>query len=598
MENTYLEPSRELPVYAECDLLVVGAGAAGQAAALAAARAGLKNIILMERYGYMGGDVTGGYVVMIPNMSWYNKSFVRGIQEEWMTRLEKIPGALLTPSLDEIGSENKFLVNRWKSINGALCRPVPDIGKPQHLVRAPQYEPNELKIILDEMVFEERDAIKVLYHTWGVRPIVEDDKMEGVIFESKEGRKVIKAKFVIDATGDGDIYSQTGAPYFSLADGKARSAGTALVWRAGGVDWELWSEWLEAHPDLKQNWRRAIFEITGFRCIPYNTNNPFICWFNNNHNPMDCTRIEDMTQTEIETRLSIHKVLDFMKEICPLAWRDAYLYDIAPQLGARCSRRLDGEYLMSANDFAFAKRHDDVIAWHSTISQINDCGPVEIPYRSILPKKIDNLLAPGRHFSADDISIDWLNLIPQCVGTGQAAGVAAAVALLDGTTAHTVDIKKVQDILAGEQDVPLPRNSHTDPSYTELCREKQYGLYTEFAMKAQAEGEGVWDFRKDQEMLNKARRGEGNMGPGGQGRRPGMGQGQGGMRPGMGQGQGGMRPGMGQGGEGRRPGMGPGGQGRPGMGEGRRPGMGRPGMGPGRRPGMPEGDPEGGSHDI
>ena len=80
--SVFVEKARELPVYAECDLLVVGGGAAGSSAAIAAARAGLKNIILMERYGYMGGDVTGGYVVMIPAMSWYNKSFVRGLQEE------------------------------------------------------------------------------------------------------------------------------------------------------------------------------------------------------------------------------------------------------------------------------------------------------------------------------------------------------------------------------------------------------------------------------------------------------------------------------------------------------------------------------------
>ena len=146
---------------------------------------------------------------------------------------------------------------------------------------------------------------------------------------------------------------------------------------------------------------------------------------------------------------------------------------------------------MTANDFAFAKQHDDVIAWHSTICQINDCGPVEIPYRAILAQKVDNLLAPGRHLSTDNVAIDWLNLIPQCTGTGQAAGVAAAVAIMDGASAHTVDIKKVQDILAGEQNVPLPRNVHTDPSYTELAEEKQYGLYTAAARLAKETGDAL-----------------------------------------------------------------------------------------------------------
>ena len=177
-------------------------------------------------------------------------------------------------------------------------------------------------------------------------------------------------------------------------------------------------------------------------------------------------------------------VLAYLKEAVPVAFRHAYLYDIAPQLGYRCSYRLKGEYVMTANDFAFAKQHDDVIAWHSTICQLNDCGPVEIPYRAILPQKIDGLLCPGRHLSADNVAIDWLNLIPQCVGTGQAAGVAAAVAVANGTTVRDVDIRRVQDILAGEQDVPLPRNEHTDPSYTEMCEEHEYGLYTDLAKEA------------------------------------------------------------------------------------------------------------------
>lgn len=496
MSNTYTEAARELPVYAECDLLVVGAGAAGQAAAVAAARAGCRNVILMERYGYMGGDVTGGYVIMMPNLSWYNKSFVRGIQEEWFTRLEKRPGSVMAPALDEIGSTDPALVYRWKAVHDCVSRGTFDGCKESQLVRAPYFEPNELKIILDEMVYELRDRITVMYHTFGARPVVEDNVMKGVIFESKEGRKLIRAKFVIDATGDGDIYSQAGAPWSGLSELGTRSSGTALVWRAGGVNWNKWYEWQNAHPDLVPEIRKALTDIQGFGGFPLPSNNPNICWFNNNHNPMDCTRIEDQTRTEIETRLVIHKVLDYLKKACPYVWGDAYLYDIAPQLGTRCSRRLKGEYVMTANDFAFAREHDDVIAWHSTICQINDCGPVEIPYRAILPQKIDNLLAPGRHLSTDSVAIDWLNLIPQCTGTGQAAGVAAAVAIADGTGAHSVDIRKVQDILAGEQDVPLPRNSHTDPSYAELAKEKQYGLYTAAAKLAKETGDAL-AFRQD-----------------------------------------------------------------------------------------------------
>ncbi len=497
--KTYLEPSTEIPIYDECDILVVGGGSAGHAAALAAARAGAKNIILMERYGYMGGDATGGYVIMVPNLSWYDKAFVRGIQEEWFTRLEKIPGAVTGPSLKEFGAKDPAKLYPWGSYLDCTSRSDYEGAKEKCLVRAVHYEPNELKIAMDQMLYEERDAIRICYHSWVTKPIVENDQVKGVIFESKEGRKAILAKVVIDATGDGDIFSKSGAPYASLADGTCRSSTTALVYRVGGVDWSAYYEWQKAHPLEAQAFATGLSKSAGYRVVPFQSSRKGVCWIDNWHSNRDCTVIQDQTATEINTRLTIHSLIDYMKECVPGAFGDAYLYDIAPQLGCRCSRRLKGEYVMSASDFAFAKKHDDVIAWHSTICQINDCGPVEIPYRAILPQKIDNLLAPGRHLSTDDVAIDWLNLIPQCVGTGQAAGVAAAVAVKDSSTTHSVDIQKVQDILV-DQNVPLPRNAmfeQKDPSYRELVEEKEYGLYTAAARAAQKEKENFSGFRQD-----------------------------------------------------------------------------------------------------
>lgn len=495
----YQEPAASIPVYAQCDILVVGGGSAGHAAALAAARAGAKNIILMERYGYMGGDATGGYVIMVPNLSWYDKPFVRGIQEEWFTRLAHIPGAVAGPSLQEIGSSNPAKLYYWSSFLDCTSRSDYEGAKSKCLVRAVHYEPNELKIAMDQMLCEERDAIQICYHSWVSKPIVENGTVKGVIFESKEGRKAILAKVVIDATGDGDLYSKSGAPYASLADGTCRSSTTALVYRVGGIDWNLYQEWQHAHPTEAAAFAAGLSKTAGYRLVPFRSSRDGVCWMDNWHSNKDCTVIKDQTATEISTRLSIHEVIAYMKECVPSAFKNAYLYDIAPQLGCRCSRRLIGEYQMTANDFAFAKQHDDVIAWHSTICQINDCGPVEIPYRAILPQKVEGLLAPGRHLSTDDVAIDWLNLIPQCVGTGQAAGVAAAVAVADGTTTHTVNIRKVQDILV-EQNVPLPRNAKfqaMDPSYQELVDDKEHGLYTAAARAAAANRLDTRSFRQD-----------------------------------------------------------------------------------------------------
>lgn len=492
MGKMYLEPASEIPVFDECDILVVGGGAAGHSAAIAAARAGCKNVVLIERYGYMGGDVTGGYVIMVPDLSWYDKSFVRGLQEEWFTRLQPVTDAVRGPSLDKIGSTDPLLLDAWRNIHDCVSR---NVNSPNRLVRAVYYEPNQLKIEMDKMLLEEKGRIRVYCHCWGTKPIMDGNTVNGVIFESKEGRKAIMARIVIDATGDGDLYSQTKAPYFGLADERTRSATTALVYRIGGIDWDMYQEWRRSRPELALKVRECISRIAGFNAMPLPTNQNDMCWINNWHANMDCTKVNDLTATEMRTRNSIREVIAYLKEAIPTAFRNAYLYDIAPQTGNRCSRRLDAEYVMKPEDFAFGTKFEDVIAWHSTICQINDCGPVEIPYRTMVPKGVENLLAPGRHFGADAIAIDWLNLIPQCVGTGQAAGVAAAVATADQTTVRTVNIRKVQDILV-DQDVPLPRHPGVDPSYTECCEAHEYGLFTDMAKAAKTDKDYFKNFRQ------------------------------------------------------------------------------------------------------
>lgn len=487
----YREPASDLEVYAECDVLVVGAGAAGHSAAVAAARAGAKNVILMERYGYSGGDVTGDYVLMVPKLSWKTLPFVRGLQEEWFDRMEKnAPGSTWGPGMEDIGKEDKALMFRWEHKMDTVSP-----SEPKMLVRSVYYDGPQLEIELDMMLLELKDQIRVLYHCWGTRPIVENNVMKGVIFESKEGRKVVLAKVVIDATGDGDLFRQTGAPYEDLSDTFTRSHNTTLAWRVGGVNTQYLIDWRKAHPELWREINKEVCRITGLSGSAPSWDEPNgNCLVFNKHANVNCATIKDLTATEINTRKSIREVIEYCKKAIPGAYKDMYLLSIAPQTGVRCSRRLSGEYVMSAKDWALAVEHDDVIAWHSTICRLNDCAPVEIPYRAILPRGVDNLLCPGRHLSADAISIDWLNLIPQCIGTGQAAGVAAAVAVNSGVGTHDVNIRTVQDILV-EQNVPLPRNPKTDPVYEELVREFDHGLYTEYGRMARENPESVKTMR-------------------------------------------------------------------------------------------------------
>lgn len=489
MGKTYIEPSNTLLIYDECDVLVIGGGAAGHSAAIAAARAGCEKVVLMERYGYFGGDATGGYVIMIPALSWRNFSLVRGLQEEWFTRLDKsAPEAYICPSLDEIGETSPIKLDRWSLIHGCTMYKG---ALSDRLVRAPYFEPNQLKIEMDLMVQEEPN-IKVMLHSWGTKPIMEGNTIKGVIYESKEGRKAIMAKVVIDATGDGDIFAQAGAPNFERPAPNSRADKTALVWRMGGVDFELYARWGRDNPEALASFKDELERVAGYRTLPLPSERNDVIWFNNWLGGLYCIDIEDIKKTEFMVRNSIRRIIKFCKEAMPAAFRNAYLYDIAPQLGSRCSRRLNGEYVMSKLDFACASKFDDVIAWHSCIGHSNDGVPIEIPYRCILPQKIENLLCPGRHLSADDKAIDGLNLIPQCVGTGQGAGVAAAVCVLEGTTTHNVNIKRVQDILCHEQDVPLPRQDNTDPELVRQLEEYKYGTMTPMAKKIRAEAGLDW----------------------------------------------------------------------------------------------------------
>jgi hypothetical protein len=138
-------------------------------------------------------------------------------------------------------------------------------------------------------------------------------------------------------------YSGRQVPHKELADSNTRSSTTALVWRIGGIDWNLYYEWQKANREAAGALYMNISKIAGFRCAPIPGSQYDWAWINNWHADKDCSKIKDMTATEINTRNTMRDVLAYLKEACPLAFRNAYIYDIAPQLGCRCSRRLQGE---------------------------------------------------------------------------------------------------------------------------------------------------------------------------------------------------------------------------------------------------------------
>ena len=224
-------------------------------------------------------------------------------------------------------------------------------------------------------------------------------------------------------------------------------------------------------------------KVAGYPTLFLPTERNDVVWFNNWLPNLNCIDLEDIKYSEFLVRNSIRRIIRFCREYMPATMRNAYLFDIAPQLGSRCSRRLDGEHTLTRLDIATARKFDDVIAWHSVVGMVNEGAPIEIPYASILPKKTENLLCPGRHLSADESTIDGVSLIPQCVGTGQAAGVAAAVCVREGTTTHNVNIARAEDPVHGAGRASAAPGEHGPRARARELEEYKYGTMTKAAKK-------------------------------------------------------------------------------------------------------------------
>ena len=232
--RTYLEPAREIPVFAETDVLVVGGGPAGTAAAIAAGRLGA-DVLLVERYNHLGGLSTGGLVIWIDRMSdWSGRHIIRGIANELMERLPK--DAIQGPQRIDWGSKDAATAAYWAQRTAAYHGIV---------TWSPTIDPEALKTLSMQMVGEAK--VRLLLHAWAAAPILEGNAVKGAIFESKEGRHAVFAKIVIDTTGDADLIARTQASFefghrrrrhpplhqYGVPAGRGRHGAVARVPQAG-----------------------------------------------------------------------------------------------------------------------------------------------------------------------------------------------------------------------------------------------------------------------------------------------------------------------------------------------------------------------------
>jgi hypothetical protein len=438
-----IQETLETKVCHEADVVVVGGGPGGHSAALAAARNGARTV-LIERYGHLGGMATGGIVIQIPHMSDGGKEpQIGGLCQEWLNRLDVI-GGTLHPRLEDIGSTDPALIKKWRRFMGNVNN-----GRIEHTAWV---DPELLKCVLNDMVSEA--GVKLFLHSWGTRVIVNKDKVEGIVFESKSGRQAILGKIIIDGTGDGDLLPSAGAEFDGKLDRSIRSSMLALVFRLGNCDYQKLCDFKEAEPQKYDELMKELGNYAGTRLLPLPSPRNDVLWINNWIPDLDCTRVEDLTKLEVEMRRIMLRGHEFMKKNIP-SFENSFILDTASQTGTRGSRRLIGEYYITREDMDGGKKYEDTVATFPHHGPLGKTGLINFPYRALVPRKIEGLLVAGRSFSSDPHANNNANLIPHCIAMGQAAGTAAAMAIKQGISPRKVNYGQLQNNLI-KQGVPLP----------------------------------------------------------------------------------------------------------------------------------------------
>lgn len=431
------EPSRDINVCDEADVVVVGGGPGGHSAAIAAARNGAR-VVLIERYGHLGGMATGGIVIQIPHMSDGGKEpVIAGLSLEWLERLDTI-GGTLRPRMEDIGSTEDKLVSRWRRFMGNVIN-----GRIEHTAWV---DPELLKCVLNDMV--EEAGVKLYLHSWGTRAIVNNGEVKGIIFESKSGRQAVLGKVIIDGTGDADLLPSAGAEFDGTINPSSRSSMLALVFRLGNCDYQKLCDFQEANREKYRELMKGLAEAAGTFLLPLPSPRNDILWVNNWIPGLDCTKVEDLTRLEVEMRKIMLRGHAYMKKNIP-TFENSFILDTASQTGTRGSRRLVGEYVITRDDFQSCKKYDDTIAVLPRLGPPGDreVKHVYIPYRALVPVRIDGLLVAGRSFSSDMEANNMANLIPHCISMGEAAGTAAALSVKQGISVRKVDYKLLQKTL-------------------------------------------------------------------------------------------------------------------------------------------------------
>jgi len=468
----------EAPVVADVDVLVAGGGTAGCVAALAAARNGAE-VLLVERYGYLGGMMTEGHAGLTMFMGYPGDRTVDQFAEA-LKKLRENPS-----EVQVVGGIPLEIANRLIELGAG-------IGTGGQAGTYVTTNTEAFKALLFSMM--EEAGVMLLLHSWIADVIVEENALRGVVVENKSGRQALLAKVVVDATGDGDVAAKAGAPYnmgVGPSDISAKEGipvgtmqGMGKMYIYGNVDVERLFDYLRKHPDeYAPAW--TTFQRLENAYESFLKGDMFVVsmpkhklWFHSLPIPRalgtaGCgTRgnglsAPDLTKAEVECRKRLMEQLAYLKERIP-GFEDAYLMSTPPMF-ARETRHILGEYVLTVEDLFESREFGDGIGrgGHPI-----DSSPVpeslkkrmwtslspnwshSIPYRSLVPLKVNNLLVAGKCISATHEAYGCIRPTAQCMVIGQAAGTAAALSVKNKVKPRHLDIEELRKVLK-EQGVIL-----------------------------------------------------------------------------------------------------------------------------------------------
>ena len=433
--------SNDAPALVRHDVVVVGGGPAGVCAAIAAARHGA-DVLVVEQGNCLGGMATQGLVG--PFMTCYDTTgevqLIKGIFDEIVRRMVSIGGAI-HPS--EVRKGTSFAA--WHTVGHDHLTP---------------FEPEALKFVLDDICAE--CGVKVLYHATFTAPMMEGNRVAGVEVFTKAGFKRIGASVVIDATGDGDVAFRAGAPC-ELGDTERACAmqPATMFFRIGNLPETAVEAVRAKYPQdsrafmtlLKQaradgNWSIPRPHINIYRGVKSDE------WFVNvsRLTGVDGTEPESLSNGETQGRRQVRETIAFLRKYVPGA-QDLRLLSTASTLGIRETRHVQGEYVLGKDDILEGRRpSDSVVLCSNSIDLHGGAGRsgtlyiavkngtlYGVPYRSLVPQKVEGLLVAGRCVSATSVAAAAIRVVPPCMAMGQAAGTAAAMAVAGSVAPRGVD---------------------------------------------------------------------------------------------------------------------------------------------------------------